>query len=275
MAIRKRAWDGDVAAQVQWGDILMSKAYGPPDLARAKQWYDIAALRGYGPALNMVGRCFQFGWGCDKDLQEAARYYEAAGQAGDMWGVYNLGILTMRGIGMQADLKAALSLFRRAADNGHAKSMNLVGRFTEEGWHTQRNREMAIEWYRRSAEGGDYRGQHNYATVLLDQEKREDALRWWRKAVEEATSDILLAMRGHLLRLGEQGDAALLARTQERLEAMNIPRAVLEDNAREALSPCDAVAQPCHGLFKDVRFLAEGETDEVAGRRTAGGVIER
>lgn len=171
----------------------------------------------------MRGRCFQFGWGCEKDLQEAARSYAAAADAGDEWGRYNLGILTMRGIGQPQDLPKALHLFQTAAHNGHAKSMNLYARFLEEGWVVPQDRAAALDWYRKSAEGGDYRGQHNYATALVDAGQIDEALGWWRKAVVDATSDILLAMNKKLALLGTKRDHVLETRVQNRLKEMGVP----------------------------------------------------
>ncbi|CAI9121392.1 tetratricopeptide repeat protein [Brytella acorum] len=222
--IRQRALEGHVLDQVKWGDILLDGSYISRDPHRARQWFEIAANAGYGPAYNMLGRCHQFGWGCTRELGEAIRYYEMAMALGDLWGTYNLGIMTMRGLGVAVDRPRALSLFRKAAEQGHAKSMNLVARFTEEGWHTRRDPMLARAWYRRSAEGGDYRGRHNYATLLLAENRREEALEWWRRAVGEATSDILLAMHRNLSELGTDGDAGLLAEVEKRLTAMNISR---------------------------------------------------
>lgn len=224
--IRQRALEGHVLDQVKWGDILLDGSYVPRDPLKARQWFDIAAKAGYGPAHNMLGRCHQFGWGCTRDLSEAVRNYEVAASLGDLWGTYNLGIMTMRGLGVPVDRPCALSLFRKAAEQGHAKSMNLVARFTEEGWHTPRDPLLARAWYRRSAEGGDYRGQHNYATLLLAENRREEALEWWRRAVVDATSDILLAMHRTLSALGRDGDTPLLADIEKRLTAMNISRDV-------------------------------------------------
>lgn len=221
-AIRLKALSGHVLEQVQWGQILRDSVYVPPRPDLAFRWFEGAALAGFGPGLNMLGRCYQFGWGCTRDLLRASACYEQAALRGDAWGCYNLAIMTMRGIGVERDLARALSLFRAGAEAGHAKSMNLYARFIEEGWETQQDGALAETWYRRSAEAGDYRGQHNYATLLCESGAREEALFWWRKAVGEATSDILLAMRGRLEALGSNGDRALLGSVQERLAGMEL-----------------------------------------------------
>lgn len=219
-AIRQRAERGHHLDQVLWGKVLLNSAYVPPDHAQALVWFTMAANAGYGPAHNMLGRCSHFGWGCEKNLQQAAHHYETAASLGDEWGRYNLGILTMRGLGIPRDMKKALGLFTTAAHNGHAKSMNLLARFLEEGWETPQDKEAALIWYRKSAEGGDYRGCHNYATALADAGHIDDALHWWRQALPDATSDILLAMDRALTSLGEGGDPTLYTALQERLQTL-------------------------------------------------------
>lgn len=220
--IRQGALKGQHLQIVQWGQVLLDSVHIPRDPVAALDWFTIAASAGFGPGHNMRGRCFQFGWGCEKDLQQAAQCYAAAAAAGDEWGRYNLGILTMRGIGMASDLPRALDLFRTAANHGHAKSMNLYARFLEEGWVVPKDQTAALDWYRKSAEGGDYRGQHNYATALVDAGKIDEALGWWRQAVVDATSDILLAMSQKLTVLGTKGDAELLEQVRGRLTEMGI-----------------------------------------------------
>lgn len=215
--IYKKAQNGHVLEQVLWGKILLNSTHLPPDAEGARRWFLIAAQAHYGPAHNMLGRCSQFGWGCALDLAEAVAYYRRAAELGDLWGQYNLGICTLRGLGTESDRKQAFLLFRKAALAGHAKSMNLLARFLEEGWETERNPQEALIWYQRAAEGGDYRGQHNYATALMAQNKGDQALHWWRLAVEEATPDILLAMERELSRCDAPQDHALRARVAERL----------------------------------------------------------
>lgn len=215
--IRNRAALGYVLEQVQWGQVLLDSTYMPRDPAGALKWFTMAADAGFGPAMNMCGRCSQFGWGCAQDLTNAASWYRKAMEHGDVWGCYNLGILAMRGLGVSTDLAQAVMLFRAGAEAGHAKSMNLLARFMEEGWETPLDPVGALAWYRRSAEEGDYRGQHNYATILAERGDLVTAMEWWRCAVVDATSDILLAMQTHLAALGQQGDPELLEQVRERL----------------------------------------------------------
>lgn len=215
--IRLRAANGHALDQVLWGKALLDSVWLVRDPKAARDWFTIAAAAHYGPAHNMLGRCAQFGWGGEIDLEQAVRHYADAAHLGDLWGQYNLGICCLRGIGCSPDRRRAFTLFRQAALRGHAKSMNLLARFMEEGWETPRNPKAALDWYRRSAEGGDYRGRHNYATALLTLNRPDEALTWWKLAVEDATPDILQAMERTLAQKNAPVDAALQTRLAERL----------------------------------------------------------
>ncbi|AQS85216.1 MAG: tetratricopeptide repeat protein [Acetobacter aceti] len=219
--IRLEALKGDPLAQTQWGQALLSSTFMQSDPVAAIGWFTIAANAGFGPAHNMLGRCYHFGHGVDKDLAQAALHYEKSAALGDEWGRYNLGILALRGLGIPADRSRAFALFREAAHNGHAKSMNLYARFLEEGWEVAKDRQEALAWYKRSAEQGDYRGQHNYATALAEAGLVEEALNWWRQAIQDKdiTPDILQAMKRSLTAQDMQQDDALLADVDRKLEA--------------------------------------------------------
>jgi TPR repeat protein len=60
--------------------------------------------------------------------------------------------------------------------------MNLVGRCCEQGWGTARDPAAAAGWYQRSAEAGYFRGQYNWATLLLGQRRFDEAAQWFERA---------------------------------------------------------------------------------------------
>ncbi|GBR50760.1 hypothetical protein AA11825_1766 [Acetobacter pomorum DSM 11825] len=217
-AIFQKAANGHLLEQVLWGKILLNSVFVQPDPAQAFTWFSIAAQTGYGPAHNMLGRCYHFGWGVDQNLSQAVHHYAKAAEAGDEWGRYNLAILYMRGLGLSQDLPKAFELFCIGAHNGHAKSMNIIARFYEEGWVIKKSKTIAFEWYRRSAESGDYRGRHNYATILAEQGQLSQALGWWEKALPDATPDILCAMNQSLAIIVHPKADIILRGIKERLQ---------------------------------------------------------
>lgn len=120
----------------------------------------------------------------------AAEYYVRAAADGHDWAQYNLGHLYLNGRGVARDAAKAYELYRRAADQGHERAMNLVGRCTEEGWGTSRDPIAAAEWYRRSAYAGYFRGQYNWATVLLNSGHTEEAAIWLERAAAGGTPQV-------------------------------------------------------------------------------------
>ncbi|MFT8674360.1 MAG: tetratricopeptide repeat protein [Acetobacter sp.] len=233
--IRQRALLGHHLDQVLWGKILLNSAFTPPDPQAALVWFRMAANAGFGPAHNMLGRCSHFGWGCPRSLDDAGQHYAKAAQLGDNWGRYNLAILTMRGLGRAQDLPAAFALFRTGAEAGHAKSMNIMARFYEEGWVVTQDRAMARDWYRRSAEEGDYRGRHNYATLLAEAGDVQQALQWWELALPDATPDVVLALQRILPELGGAVPTGFAEKVAARLERALLERSTAHKNDSDTI----------------------------------------
>ena len=84
---------------------------------------------------------------------------------------------------MTQDRAQALALYTRAAHLGHAKSMNLLARHLEDGLEIERDPQAALGWYRRAAETGDFRGQANYASILLQAGQIDQAVHWLKQAL--------------------------------------------------------------------------------------------
>ena len=53
----------------------------------------------------------------------------------------------------------------------------------EEGLETKPDPPAALHWYRRSAEAGDFRGQANYASILLQAGDIDQAVHWLQQAL--------------------------------------------------------------------------------------------
>jgi TPR repeat protein len=107
-------------------------------------------------AINMIGRCYDLGWGVDVDKARAAEWFRIAADQGLDWGMYNYATLLALGQGVPEDRPAALALLRKAASMGNAKAMNFVGSFYEDGWVVDRDMDSAADYYRRAADGGDF-----------------------------------------------------------------------------------------------------------------------
>ena len=200
--LRDMADQGDAEAQATLGQMLLDGRDLPRDAGQALHWFRVAAHADHAMAMNMVGRCHELGWGTPVDVELAAVWYRCAAEKGLDWGMYNYAHALAMGRGVRADRAAALRLYRRAASMGHAKAMYMVGRFHDEGWETPRDGEVAAQWYRRAAEGGDFRGQANYAAVLAQEGRFEEAEPLLRAAFSTATPEFSRRLVKELERSG-------------------------------------------------------------------------
>lgn len=195
--LRAAADGGAVEAQLLLGQMLLDG----DDEARsveAVRCFSRAADAGHPMGMNMLGRCFEQGWGVPPDKASAASWYEAAASRRLDWGQYNLATLLSLGDGVPRDLPRALDLFRRAASSGHAKSMNMVGSFYEDGWAVEADIREAAAWYRQAAEGGDFRGQFNHARMLVNAGRLDAAISWLRRIPRTAPPRFLAQLRAWL-----------------------------------------------------------------------------
>ncbi len=172
--------------QVRYGRMLLDGAGVNKNEAGAYGWFRLAAERGDAEAQNMVGRCFENGWGVAADPAAAAHWFALAAEQGHAWARYNLGHLYLDGLGVERDARRAFDLYRLAAEAGHPRAMNLLARCFEEGWGVEADAQAARDWCRRSAEGGYFRGQYNFATLLLAEGRTEAAIDWLEKALAGA-----------------------------------------------------------------------------------------
>lgn len=192
--IRAGAEQGIAEAQAVWAQMLL-------DDGKAKEgftWFNKAAAQGHLMALNMVGRCYDQGWGVPVDKRRAAECFRIAAERGLDWGMYNYATALTLGEGVAEDKAAALGWFRKASALGNAKAINYVGSFYEDGWVVVREMGAAADCYARAAEGGDFRGAFNHARMLMADNRSEDAARWLKRCAESATPAFLQKARAWL-----------------------------------------------------------------------------
>jgi uncharacterized protein len=150
-------------------------------------WFNKAAGQGHLMALNMVGRCYDLGWGVAVDKVRAAECFRICAGRGLDWGMYNYATALTLGEGVAEDKPAALAWFEKAAAMGNAKAVNYVGSFHEDGWVVARDLAKAAECYARAAEGGDFRGAFNHARMLAGAGEIGAARDWLSRCGETAT----------------------------------------------------------------------------------------
>lgn len=198
--IRAAAQRGVARAQLLYGQMLLDGKQVARDERAAFHWFECAALGGELMAINMVGRCLDQGWGVAASQKMALPWFRRAAERGLDWGMYNLATLLLLGKdGIAVDRVEALTWLRRAAELGHVKSKNLLGGFYEDGWVVAQDRTRARALYHEAAVGGDFRGQFNYARLLMEEHDWLGALHWLRQVPATATPAFMAKMRDYLL----------------------------------------------------------------------------
>jgi TPR repeat protein len=196
------AVEGLPQAQVLYGRMLLEGTGLDKNPVQALKWFRRAASNGDIDANNMVGRCLDNGWGTPEDPAAAAAHFQRAADAGHAWAQYNLGHMYLDGRGVTRDRTLAYRYYSMAAEQQHERAMSLVGRCCEEGWGTPRNLDGAADWYRRSAEAGYFRGQYNWASLLLKAGRFEEAAVWFERAAMGGTAALRRAVIELIARAG-------------------------------------------------------------------------
>ncbi|SEN04704.1 hypothetical protein SAMN05192583_1868 [Sphingomonas gellani] len=185
--LRAAAEAGHAEAQLVYAQMLLDGADVAADPRAALGWFVKAAAQHNAMALNMVGRCYDLGWGTQIDKARAVACFRVAAELGLVEAMYNHATLLALGEGVAEDKVAALTLFERAAALGYAKAINHIGSFAEDGWVHQRDMAKAADCYARAAEAGDFRGQFNHARMLIDAGNVDAALPWLARAAAGGT----------------------------------------------------------------------------------------
>lgn len=213
------ATSGNIDAQLHWAQMQLDGYGTRRDPGAAFRWFCIAALSKRPDAINMLGRCHERGWGTPIDYAKAVECYREAAEKSFDWAQFNLGLLLLEGKGTARDPDKAFDLFTKAVAQNHMKSLNMIGLCYENGWGCRQNMAESIRWYRRSADAGDFRGQYRYGQLLLDRGQTDEALPWFRLAVENTPVE----MRGEIA-------SALMNHPDQKLRTIGI-LAKVEDRA--------------------------------------------
>jgi len=180
--LAEAAGDGVAAAQAMWGQVLLDRG----DAEAGFDWFVKAAAQDHPMALNMVGRCYDLGWGTTVDKVRAAECFRVAATRDLVWAMYNYATSLALGEGVAEDKAEALQWLERAAASGDglaaAKAANFIGSFAEDGWAGPRDMTRAARYYARAAAGGDFRGCFNHARMLAAAGDVTGALPWLKQA---------------------------------------------------------------------------------------------
>ena len=162
----------------------------------AARWYRKAAEHNYAPAQNMMGYCYQHGWGVQQNFFEAVKWYHAAAEQKYAEAQYHLGGCYLNGDflqGVEKDLPKAVTWYRRAADQNHAYAQFALGYRYYVGEGVEQNYEEAAKWYRKAADQGKALAQNRLGNCYHEgkgvPQDYVEAAKWWRKAAEQNNTE--------------------------------------------------------------------------------------
>lgn len=155
--------------------------------------YRSAAEQDLAEAQNMLGVCYENGYGVGKNLTEAVKWFEKAAANDDAWGEFNLACCYNWGEGIAQDEDKAVYWYRKAAEHGIAAAQNLLGHFYEDGYVVEKNQAKEVNWYKQAADNGDADGQYNlgmcYANGDGVKQDRDEAKKWLQAAANQGNKD--------------------------------------------------------------------------------------
>ena len=115
----------DLSAQHRMaGDYRNSAKEYEDDKFEMFRWFSRAAEQGGAYDAALLGDCYWYGNGVEKDMKKAAEWFKKSAERGDDYGQYNWGYCLYTGSGVKKDEREGLEWLRKAAENGseNAKS---------------------------------------------------------------------------------------------------------------------------------------------------------
>ena len=110
---------------------------------------------GYHWAQNMLGVCYQFGVGVDKDVKKAFKYYSSSSEQGNSAAMNSLGYCYDNGKGTDVNRNKAFEWYEKSANLGDCSAMYNVGFTFQYGFGVTKDSKKAKEFYTKAAAQGE------------------------------------------------------------------------------------------------------------------------
>ena len=138
------AEQGDVAAQVNLGNLYMKGLGVQQSYAAAQRWYTEAAGQNEPLAQTKLGILYFHGLGVTQDAAEAARWFTKAAERGETSAQAILGSLYAQGEGVPQDLAKAYYWYALAEEQGNQEARNGRKSLEQELTPGQRDEALAL-----------------------------------------------------------------------------------------------------------------------------------
>lgn len=117
---------------------------------------DAANMPNPGRALDLLGTCYNKGWGVIQDSAQAAALYGQACDVGFYNACANLAVLTMTGNGVEQDAAAAVALLRSGVNHENPMCMFFYAAAQLDGLGgLKADEKKAAHWFRKAARAGN------------------------------------------------------------------------------------------------------------------------
>jgi TPR repeat protein len=113
-------------------------------------------------AENLLGYCYKYGIGVNKDYKLAFHYFKLSADGGNHHGENNLGYYYYQdGTGVNKDYELAFHYFKLSTDGGNHAGENNLGYYYQYGEGVEKDDKLAFHYYKLSADGGNHDGENN------------------------------------------------------------------------------------------------------------------
>ena len=156
---------GGLSALEELGD----EFHNETKFAEAVYWYRKGDDRGDAGCMYLMGWCYRYGNGVEKDMRKAFEWLEKASELGHVGATHDLAGHYELGVGVDVDEAKAIELYVKAAGMGNWISAQRLGHCYEDGeCGVAVDKKEALKWYRVAVELG-----YTYAQCKVDRLEAE------------------------------------------------------------------------------------------------------
>ena len=195
------------------------KANADEYFRKALNFCEKSADEGCAISDNMVGLCYQMGYGTAIDFGKSLEYFKKAADYGNLNATRNIGLLYETGDGeLKQDVDKAYEYYIKAADGGLGKAMYNIGRLYEKGIYPTDaeapDYKTARQWYEKAAQNGYPDGWSYAGDIYLNGyedgiEDKDKAIEYYDRGIEMGSARSMASM-GYMYYKGTDYDNALI-----------------------------------------------------------------
>lgn len=165
------------------------EAIGRRDFATAQKIFKPLAEAGNVAAQVNLGNLYMKGWGVEQDYALALRWYRSAADQGERMAQTKLGILHYFGLGTAKNPAEAASWFQKAAGQGEIRAQSILGSLYATGEGVGKDLAQAFYWYTMAEEQGDQEAAKGRQSLEeeLTPGQRDEALRLMAETRKQRT----------------------------------------------------------------------------------------